>query len=416
MMCKSDDKTNQRLNTFRELLPCIGNLYCRTYDASWSQPSNAPDKILKDEESLFHNFFLSCGFHERITEYARVEDAPYAVGTYNGLSWYAVLEKAHGELTQIHLLGPVLHTFLDINETDNFFKEYEKKGMSFHSRHLFLKAMQGLPVVFHNQFDQLALMLHFCVNGKYLPADSLNSLVDSGLDEIKATAPFLYRDIYTRLNGITDSLRKGILLTEAQSPHVLRAMLPTNAACISVPLRQMKDTLILLAFQFSNASIEGGVSPEAAYPLADKYIHAAESERSAMELNALCKSLYTDFLKLVQDAQTRARHYSSEIEDCILYIHQHPEEDLSLPALAANCGYGAYYLSRKFKAETNMSLPDYVRRQKIQYAAMLLHTTNDSISAIAERLHYSTYSHFSAVFHEVMGVTPTQYRKTLVEK
>lgn len=413
-MCKTNDKADQRLYMFKELLPCIGTLYLRTYDACWNLPSGTPEELFEEEELILHRFFLGCGIHERILEYARAQDTPYAIGTYNGLSWYAVLEKKDGVLERVHLLGPVLHAPLDMDEMERFFKDYEKKGMSFHSRHMFLKAMQRLPVIFHKQFDQLALMLHFCVNGEYLPMDSLNSLVEYGLDETNATSPLLYRDIYTQLKGITDSFRNGISLAEG-SPHVLRAMLPTNAAYISAPLRQQKDNLIILSFEYANAAIEGGVSPEVAYPLADKYMHAAESERSSMELIALCKSLYLDFMKLVQDAKIKSRHHSAEIETCLLYIDQHPEEDLSLPALSEICGYGAYYLSRKFKAETNMSLPDYVRRKKMQYAALLLHTTNEPINAIADRLHFSTYSHFSSVFHEVMGVTPTEYRKNLGE-
>lgn len=411
-MYKSNDLINQRLKIFEELLPCIGNLYCQTYDVSWNR---LPDTFSNDddspEEMLFFCFFLSCGFPARILEYACTQNEPYAIGTYDGLSWYAVLEKETGILTRIHLLGPVLHAPIDTVEMERFFKDYEERGMTFHSRHLFLKAMQKLPILFHAQFDQLALMLHFCVNGEYLPASSLNSLVDSGLDETTSTAHALYRDIYDRLKGITDSLRMGITLTDAEKPGILRAMLPTNAAHIHAPLRQLKDTTIILSFEFANAAIEGGVSPEVAYPLADKYMHSAESERSAMELTALCKSLYTNFLDLVQDAKFRKQHYSAEIEACILYIHQHPEGDLSLSALAATCGYGAYYLSRKFKAETNMSLPDYVRRQKIQYAALLLSTTSEEISTIAERLHFSTYSHFSTVFREIMGMPPSEYRK-----
>ena len=402
---------DQRLNMFKELLPCIGNLYFRTYDTSWNLPFGTPDESFGEDEFLLHYFFLNCGFRERITEYARTQDAPYALGTYNGLSWYAVLEKSNGVLERIHLLGPVLHTPLDIEEMERFFKNYEEKGMSFRSRHLLLKAMHKLPVIFRNQFDHLALMLHFCANGEYLSADSLNSLVDSRLDETKATAPFLYRDIYTHLKAIADSLREGILPTKIDGSHVLRAMLPTNAAHIGTPLRQQKDSLILLAFLFANASIEGGVSPEVAYTLADKYMHAAESVRYVTELTDLCRSLYQDFLKHVQDAKARAGNHSPEIETCLLYINRHPGEDLSLRALSEICGYGGYYLSRKFKAETGMSLPDYIRRQKIQYAALLLRTTSEPIGAIAERLHFSSHSHFSTVFHDVMGMSPNDYRK-----
>ena len=113
IMCESNDNTNQRLNTFKELLPCIGNLYFRTYDSSWNLPVGTPEEYFENEEFLFYRFFQSCGFQERISEYALTQDAPYTLGTYNGLSWYVVLEKNNRTLEHVHLLGPVLHAPLD---------------------------------------------------------------------------------------------------------------------------------------------------------------------------------------------------------------------------------------------------------------------------------------------------------------
>ncbi len=82
-----------------------------------------------------------------------------------------------------------------------------------------------------------------------------------------------------------------------------------------------------------------------------------------------------------------------------------------MKSLADHAGYTETYLSRKFKAETGISVTEYVTRQKTVLAKKLLREDKLSVSDIAEMLCFGTQSYFSEQFRKVTGQTPGEYRK-----
>ncbi len=399
--------SREAIELFHEMSGCVENLYCWTCAPDGTLLySNCPD------EQALHTLFVSCGFVEKIRAYARGHNAPYALGTYMGLVWFSVLEKEEQKLRRIHLLGPVFHAPVQEQDMEAYLQKYEDQGMTFRAKHLIIKTLKKLPVIFQKPFGQLALMLHYCVNGERLSYEQLAFLVDQELDENSATAPGLYRDIRLRTRELMEYLRTGFSLPEnrADLPRV-SATLPTNASGISVPLRKLKDTGIILTAQCAEAAIDGGLSPETAYRIADRYMGSIEQHRSPLELTSMISSMYQDYLSRVQEIQSQNVSLTREIQTCADYVRNHPEEKLTVASLAALIGYTPGYLSRKFREETGVSLSTYIKEQKLQYGALLLTTTFDDLSAIAERLGFCSRSHFSDSFHRFMGVSPSEYRR-----
>ena len=397
----------EAIELFHGMSGCVEYLYCWTC---------APDGTLlysncPDEQPLY-TLFTSCGFVEKIRAYARDHDAPYALGTYMGLVWFSVLEKQDRVLKKIHLLGPVFHEPVQESEMETFLRDYETLGMKFTAKHILIGAMRQLPVIFRKTFGQLALMLHYCVNGERLSYHQLAFLVDQELDEDKDTAPGLYRDIRLRTKELTEYLRTGFSLPEdsADLPQI-SASLPTNASGISAPLRKLKDAAIVLTAQCAEAAIDGGLNPETAYRMADRYMGSIEQHRSHLELTSMISSMYRDYLSRVQEIQNQACSLSREIQFCAEYVRNHPEEKLTVAGLAALTGYTPGYLSRKFREETGISPGAYIKEQKLRYGALLLVTTSDDLTAIADRLGFCSRSHFSDAFHRFMGVSPSEYRR-----
>lgn len=68
------------------------------------------------------------------------------------------------------------------------------------------------------------------------------------------------------------------------------------------------------------------------------------------------------------------------------------------------------YLSRLFKKETGDSVSAYIRKQKIEKARNLLRYSDYSVIEIANRLSFSSQSHFIQQFREIVGMTPKKYR------
>jgi AraC-like DNA-binding protein len=172
----------------------------------------------------------------------------------------------------------------------------------------------------------------------------------------------------------------------------------------------MKTSIVVFTTLVTRAAMEGGLSPELAYPLGDSYIQTAEDCRDSGELNSLAHAMYHDFIYRVH--QLRANpHCSHAIQKCCDYIELSLDRKIHAKDLAALVGYTEYYLTEKFKNETGLSVSDYVRNAKINRAKMLLQSTDMSVSEIAERLAFNSANYLIRVFKELEGCTPAAYRE-----
>ena len=179
------------------------------------------------------------------------------------------------------------------------------------------------------------------------------------------------------------------------------------------PLRQMKTSVIVFTTLVCRAAMEGGLSPEIAYPLGDSYIQTAEDSHDLGELTALAPAMYHDFIYRVHYLHANP-NYSHSIQKCCDYIELSLDRRVRASDLARLVGYTEYYLTLKFKKETGKSVSQYIRDAKIDRAKMLLASTNDSVAEIAERLAFNTPNYFIQCFREVTGMTPAQFRKALL--
>lgn len=86
--------------------------------------------------------------------------------------------------------------------------------------------------------------------------------------------------------------------------------------------------------------------------------------------------------------------------------------DFSVEKLADEIGISRAHLHRKLKELTNLSTRDFIRSIRMKQAANLLKENKFSIAEVAYATGYANPSHFSNVFKEYHGVTPTQYMNT----
>ena len=91
-------------------------------------------------------------------------------------------------------------------------------------------------------------------------------------------------------------------------------------------------------------------------------------------------------------------------------MYAHIRERITIEDLADVFGVSASYLSRLFKKETGISVSEYIREQKIHVAKNLLRFSDYPMIDIANRLSFSSQSHFIQQFREAVGVTPKKYR------
>jgi AraC family transcriptional regulator len=89
------------------------------------------------------------------------------------------------------------------------------------------------------------------------------------------------------------------------------------------------------------------------------------------------------------------------------------DSDLSLQALANESGYSRVHFVRMFKAATGSSPHNYLLNLKLERARELLKNPSMSLIDIALDCGFSSHSHMSRLFHKLVGVTPSAYRRRL---
>ncbi len=93
------------------------------------------------------------------------------------------------------------------------------------------------------------------------------------------------------------------------------------------------------------------------------------------------------------------------------FIEAHLGDDLSVAQLAQEVGLSPNHFANCFTASFGQPPHRYVLSRRIQEALRLLPLSANSIASIAMDLGFSSQSHFTKVFREYTGMTPTQARR-----
>lgn len=80
--------------------------------------------------------------------------------------------------------------------------------------------------------------------------------------------------------------------------------------------------------------------------------------------------------------------------------------------LSEELHYEYNYLSSLFSSVVGITLEQFIIRQKIERVKELLFYDELSLSQIADKLGYSSVAHLSGQFKKVMGLTPSELKKS----
>lgn len=97
------------------------------------------------------------------------------------------------------------------------------------------------------------------------------------------------------------------------------------------------------------------------------------------------------------------------------YLNEHYNENISLSNVASSLGYTHQYLNKLFHKTYGMSMLQYVQKLRLDKAIILL-SSNDviTIKDIAGYVGMET-NYFIRTFRKATGVTPDQYRKSIMQ-
>ena len=100
-------------------------------------------------------------------------------------------------------------------------------------------------------------------------------------------------------------------------------------------------------------------------------------------------------------------------KDVCRYINDHMDRKVTIEQLAAQFYVSPAQLKKCFYSVYGESIQAYIRAYKMRSAAHCLKTTDMSVAEIASAFGYDNSSKFSRAFREVMGVSPTECRKSI---
>lgn len=111
--------------------------------------------------------------------------------------------------------------------------------------------------------------------------------------------------------------------------------------------------------------------------------------------------------ELFCDRQKRTAR--ERVDKVILLLRENMEQPPTLEELGQKVACSPYYLSRTFSQEAGMTIPQYLRRIRLERAAELLRAGKHNVTEAALEVGYNSLSHFSAAFHEMFGCCPGLY-------
>ncbi|MFH6602476.1 AraC family transcriptional regulator [Maribacter algicola] len=95
------------------------------------------------------------------------------------------------------------------------------------------------------------------------------------------------------------------------------------------------------------------------------------------------------------------------------YVFQHVQEGVRLEEAAALLHMAPGSFCRFFKKKTDLTFMEYVKRVRVGMAAKLLAESDRQITQICFESGYNNLANFNHYFKSIMGMTPSEYRKSL---
>ena len=300
-----------------------------------------------------------------------------------------------------------------------------EQGVPHSESDAFIKGMRGLvQMPLHSILQMLCMVNHILNDGEMLTLSDI-SILD--LEQQSLVEKLTTEDAERRIQDADSSGDpiyphnsmdvESFLLDAVRQGDVDRlkkffANIPAIRSGIMAQdeLRQAKNVLIVAATLISRSAIYGGMTPEEALTLSDRYIQKAELLSNVNALTNLTYRLVIDFAERMHRLRY-GNNPSRMVIEVNNYIREHFSEPITVANMAKALARGRCRLSTDFKKETGENLSDFILKLKIEESKKLLRYTDKPSVEIALYLGFSSQSHFSRTFKKHVGITPNEYRQ-----
>lgn len=109
---------------------------------------------------------------------------------------------------------------------------------------------------------------------------------------------------------------------------------------------------------------------------------------------------------------TEKQKYPAWFEQLLARFNMNFYIKSGLNVLLDDFNYDRSYMCRTFKKHMGVSMSQYLCRIRLQYASLLLTSTNKTVTEIANDVGFSSTSCFNTKFKKEYKITPKEYRKS----
>ncbi|HEX2952353.1 MAG TPA: AraC family transcriptional regulator, partial [Bacillota bacterium] len=101
------------------------------------------------------------------------------------------------------------------------------------------------------------------------------------------------------------------------------------------------------------------------------------------------------------------------MDQVILYLHNHYQEQLKLSDLTQMFHINRTTLIERFTKATGGTIKEYLINLRLRLASLMLRDTLLPVTEIMERTGFNDITHFGRMFKKYTGLTPSDYRRQL---
>jgi AraC-like DNA-binding protein len=276
---------------------------------------------------------------------------------------------------------------------------------------LTLDAVPG--AAFHAVTDGLAwLRIPGRPDTRLMPGDAV--LLPTGITHILASAPDAATMPFDHL-AAQQALAVGQDLRLGAGPGQTRILCASyhQDPATTVPL------LTLLPDVLHIPARQAGAALDTTLRLLAQEISQPQPGAAAV-LNRIVDILLVQLLRSWLDtapADARTASWLSALTDpvagpALAVLHTQPGHDWTIPSLAAAIGVSRATLARHFPAQVGCPPATYLTRWRMDLAAVRLRDTDETVSAIARSVGYTSEYAFNRAFTRVRHIPPGRYRTT----
>jgi two-component system, response regulator YesN len=121
-----------------------------------------------------------------------------------------------------------------------------------------------------------------------------------------------------------------------------------------------------------------------------------------------------DVIEIQNDEDLTHQKDKNSMQEIEHFLRNNYKQDITLQEIADQFFLSREYISRRFKQEFKETITDYLTRIRMENAKKLLRNPHLKIYEVAYQIGYHNEKYFSKVFKKSTGISPIEYRNSVL--